>query len=94
MRDEGPSPEDLRHFGGDDDFDSSGSIAWCPQCGEEVYYDVNRCPSCERYITPIAERPLALKSRRRNHQAIVIVIIVGLLIATVGTMWGWRWWIP
>lgn len=37
---------------GDDESDLDGeSTITCPHCGEEVYEDSPRCPSCENYLS-------------------------------------------
>lgn len=35
----------------DDDDDDAAETVTCPECGEDVYEDVEQCPSCGYYFT-------------------------------------------
>ena len=43
-----------------DDDTGDGPTITCPHCGNEVYEDSPRCPSCENYLSH-EERPPAAK---------------------------------
>ncbi len=45
-RDEGPLSVDLDKLN-----DDETPVAPCPECGEDVYDDAQRCPACGEYVT-------------------------------------------
>ena len=65
-----PDEDDL------DDDDSESSVFPCPQCGEEIYEDSDRCPYCGEYIlSSHAYSTMSHPWKGRN----VVWIILGLL---------------
>jgi uncharacterized OB-fold protein len=63
--------------------DDSVATANCPNCGEEVYVDVDQCPYCGDYITPTTKN----KSSSGWQVMAWIVMLVVILLAIL----GWRW---
>ncbi len=58
-----PRWDDDEECGDEDDFDSPDDdepTILCPYCGESIYEDSERCPSCERYISQ-EDAPAAMK---------------------------------
>jgi hypothetical protein len=72
-RDEGPSPDDIDRFR-----DSTG---YCPECGAEVWDDVEVCPKCSSPIggNVLHRHPEAERARRKMITLIVIVTIIAFL---------------
>jgi predicted amidophosphoribosyltransferase len=58
-------------------------LAWCPECGAEVYLDANRCPACERYITPTLRR----RGSRLWIAAVALVTLAAVLYLILSGMW-------
>jgi uncharacterized membrane protein YvbJ len=75
MPDEGPSPEDIARFGGDD------RTGYCPHCGSEVWDDAERCPKCGQWITGGARSrpPLEEYARRRMFIIVTVLTLMGFL---------------
>lgn len=71
--DEEPQERDLE----DPDGDETATLN-CPSCGEEVYYEADRCPECGQWIIPRVAEPAGL--RRGWFIAAVIAAILGLLV--------------
>ena len=75
--DSGPSPEDLRRFGGE--------TACCPQCGGEVWDQAEVCPACGAYLAgaPISRPPRRQAFRRKLLILAALLALVGLILAIV-----------
>jgi uncharacterized membrane protein YvbJ len=75
MRDEGPSPEDIDRFGGED------QDAWCPNCGTQVWDDAEFCPSCGDQIggQTQSRRPAERELRQRWIVVVAILVLIGFL---------------
>ncbi len=84
--DEGPGSEDLERFGDDVDV-----MAYCPECGAEVYDDVVQCPACRQFIEGRARRspPVTAAWQQRTTLLTVVLIVLGLLFAA-----GLAWLLP
>lgn len=74
-RDEGPSAEDLRRFGGD--------TAACPDCGAEVWDQADVCPKCFAYLGGDTVRR-GRQRRRTWRTAIILLILAGVAVSMVG----------
>ena len=59
----------------DDDID----LAYCPNCGKEVYEFVEKCPHCRDWITPTYRNPRRGCVRRLLMATIVALLIFALL---------------
>lgn len=72
-RDEGPSAEDIRRFGGED--------AYCPDCGARVWDQADVCPTCYAYLggDTSRHRPLERWWRGRWTLLVVLAVIAGML---------------
>jgi hypothetical protein len=77
-RDEGPSPDDIDRFG-----DSSG---YCPDCGAEVWDDVEVCPVCGSPIggQVLHRHPETDLARKRMIIVTVVATLIGFLLVCVG----------
>jgi uncharacterized paraquat-inducible protein A len=70
----------------DDDQDDSDSDAIpCPECGVEIYADLDHCPRCGHWLTDADRQPAGtgLFATRRVRQialALLIIFVVSLLI--------------
>ncbi len=75
--DSGPSPEDLRRFGGE--------TAYCPECGGEVWDQAEVCPACGAYLAgaPTSRPPHRQVFRQRLLILVALVAIVALILALV-----------
>ena len=75
MHDTGPSPDDLKRFGGDD------QSAYCPGCGTDVWDDAEFCHDCGDQIggrtssKPIIDREL----QQRWVILVCILVLLGFL---------------
>lgn len=81
MIDEGPSPEDIERFGGDDDYDED--VITCPSCGAEVWHEVSVCPKCRIPIGVHSGRqsPQQKYFQDRTTVLVIVLVIVGLIIS-------------
>ena len=72
--DEGPSQEDIERFATDE----SG---FCPHCGEEIWDDVTRCPSCGTWMQDgVSHRhPITNEFRNKTIILVVIIMLIGFL---------------
>ena len=85
VRDEGPSADDIRRFGGDD---RSG---YCPDCSALIYDDADVCPSCGAYVHgQVLSRPPVDRHVQRRFTILVIIIV---LIGFAGGLVGFFRWI-
>ncbi len=75
--DTGPGPEDLRRFGGE--------IAYCPDCGGEVWDQAEVCPACGAYLGgSTSSRPLHRQVfRKRALILVALLALVALILALV-----------
>jgi hypothetical protein len=71
----------------DNDFDEGwrnpggrSDVIDCPYCGESIYHQAERCPHCERYVSPLEDPP----ARRQRPWWILIGALICLLIVV-----GW-----
>ncbi|MDZ4753996.1 MAG: hypothetical protein SGJ11_05815 [Phycisphaerae bacterium] len=78
VRDEGPSDEDLRRFGGES--------AYCPDCGANVWDQTDVCPKCYAYLGGDTARApgAARRQRRERWRAIVVVLLIIGFLGLVG----------
>ena len=77
MIDEGPSPDDLDRFNAD----QSG---YCPECGAEVWDNVEICPKCGLPIGGrVRTRPPSEQWLRQRWILLVIIVLVALLSGAV-----------
>lgn len=84
MHDEGPSDADLERFGED-------AGGYCPECGEEIYDDVEQCPACGMFISGTTSRPPREQAAQRQWvQMVAIVTLIGfLMLAGLGALFRW-----
>ena len=75
-RDEGPSPEDLRRFGGE--------TAFCPDCGARVWDQADVCPSCYAYLGGETARRRKATSLMRWKKAILASVLIAMLLSLAG----------
>ncbi len=74
--DEGPSPDDVRRF--------SGTTAYCPDCGAEIWDQAEVCPSCGSLLGgETLSRPPVEESFRRRWLVLVVLGAVALLLIIV-----------
>ncbi len=73
----GPSPEDLRRFGGE--------TAYCPHCGGEVWDQAEVCPACGAYLAgaPTSRPPRRQAFRRKLLILAALLALVGLILAVL-----------
>ena len=87
MHDQGPSSEDLDRF--------SEGEAYCPDCGEAVFDDIEICPSCRAMVGGrVGRHPPRSRQLQRIEQRLNVVLVSlvvgGLLIACgVGAFLIW-----
>lgn len=55
--------------------DDDVEMAWCPECGREVYEFSEKCPHCGNWIKPTYRAP-----RRASWRRLFVAIIVALLV--------------
>lgn len=69
MIDENPSPEDIERF--------DREIAYCPDCGAEIWDQADVCPKCFAYLGghTSSREPI----QRWVHHRTILLIIFGLL---------------
>ncbi len=72
MRGEDWEPEDDRQEDASED-----GLTECPYCGEEMYDDSPRCPSCGRYLSEEDSPP----ERKPAWIAITAVVLLILMLA-------------
>lgn len=82
-RDEDMDADEFDDTDGSDDGDDDEPGAYCPACGAGVYEMANRCPSCERDITPTS-RPPQRSARSVLIPAALIVLLAAALLFPVG----------
>lgn len=78
-RDEGPSPEDLRRFGGD--------TAYCPDCGARVWDQADVCPKCYAYLGGDTARRRTAgggAARVRWRSLVIILLLAAMLFSLAG----------
>ncbi len=69
MYDEGPSEEDIERF-------SSHETGYCPHCGDEIWDDATRCPSCGIWLQRgISHRDPITNDMRKRFIVVIIVIV-------------------
>lgn len=73
---EGPSPEDVERFSGED--------ASCPDCGAAIWDDAAVCPRCGAVIDGDAARRRPSDSWWRTRWFAVLVIV--LVLAMIGLL--------
>jgi uncharacterized membrane protein YvbJ len=78
MHDEGPSEEDIERF-------SSRETGYCPKCGEEVWDDISKCPSCGIWMQQGTSHrdPVSTTFRRKSIMLIILVLLVGFLYSVL-----------
>ena len=59
--------------------DCDDDIAYCPDCGAEVYLHADRCPACGNYITPTVRPKASQKGRAALLALIAIVTLAAFL---------------
>ncbi len=70
-RDEGPSPDDIDRFGGDD------QEAYCPRCGAVVWDDAEFCPSCGDQISGrTSSKPPVVREMQRRWMILVAIFVL------------------
>lgn len=72
---EGPSPDDIARFGGDD--------IDCPDCGASVYHDAPMCPRCG-YALGAAGAPMTRAGRASRRTRRNAFIAIGAALALAG----------
>ena len=60
---------------------SDDDLAYCPDCGAEVYVHANRCPHCGNYITPTLSRKGG--GRGLLFAVIAVITLAALVYVTV-----------
>ncbi len=75
IQDEGPSPDDIDRFGGDD------QEAYCPRCGAVVWDDAEFCPSCGDQIggRTTSKPPVVREIQRRWMILVAIFVLISFL---------------
>ncbi|HIA71123.1 MAG TPA: hypothetical protein EYO01_00225 [Phycisphaerales bacterium] len=69
MYDEGPSQEDVERF-------SEKETGYCPKCGDEIWDDVSKCPSCGVWIQGnTSHRDPDFSEIRKKMMVLIIAII-------------------
>lgn len=79
VRDEGPSPEDLRRFGGE--------TAFCPDCGAQIWDQADVCPRCYAYLGGETARHRSRAHRERRHRwrkLVMAIVLVAMLLSLAG----------
>ncbi|MBC8201574.1 MAG: hypothetical protein H8E86_05950 [Planctomycetes bacterium] len=78
MHDEGPSVEDIERF-------SSHETGYCPRCGEEVWDDISKCPSCGIWMQQGASHRIPESSafRKKCIVFIVVLLLVGFIYSVL-----------
>lgn len=74
--DEGPSQEDIERF-------SEDETGYCPNCGEEIWDDANRCNACDEWLHTGPSHQDRI-TRDLNKKLIVLISILVL----IGFVWG------
>ncbi|MBL9118366.1 MAG: hypothetical protein JNL80_00450 [Phycisphaerae bacterium] len=75
VRDEGPSDDDLRRFGSE--------VAYCPDCGAEVWDQADVCPTCFAYLGGDTSRRRGQR-HRRWRTAVILIILASIAVSWVG----------
>ena len=68
---------------GDDGFDPAEDEVRCPECGEPIYFDAEKCSSCGHWLLRSDRREWDAASDspgRRRLKRIAVFILVTLLI--------------
>ena len=70
---EAPDPSDM---------DDGDDLVTCPECGEEVYAESDRCPSCGHWIVEgSGAGTFDLSRPHRNTKLIAVILLLLLLIS-------------
>ena len=81
MIDDGPSPEDIERFGGDEDADD---IIACSSCGAEIWHDAGVCPEC---LQPTAGATRARPSHSSYFQSRLTAAIALFTVVVIIVFW-------
>ncbi|MDP6602155.1 MAG: zinc ribbon domain-containing protein [Phycisphaerales bacterium] len=76
MHDDGPSPEDIERFSGDE-------TAFCPHCGAEIWDEAPQCSACDAWLHEGPSRHHPVEASLQKRVMIVLVAIVSLAF-----LWG------
>lgn len=80
MVDEGPSPEDIERFDRD--------MAYCPDCGAEVWDQAEICPKCHAYLGGHTSSRLPIQ-RWFQHRWFLLIVFALLLAFALMWLNGW-----
>ena len=69
MKDERPSTEDTERF-------SAIETGYCPHCGDEIWDDVAKCPSCGAWLEQGSSHRTLVSNEFRKKSIIIIVVVV------------------
>ena len=74
MRDDGPSPDDIRRF--------SHETAYCPECGAEIWDAAPACPSCGHMLPdgPGRYGPMQVSLNRKVAIVVALAALIGFLL--------------
>jgi|TARA_B100000959_G_scaffold283736_1_gene353407 hypothetical protein len=69
---EGPSQEDIERF-------STHETGYCPHCGEEIWDDIQQCPSCNTWLQggTVHQNPIHRAFKQKALALIILIILIG-----------------
>jgi predicted RNA-binding Zn-ribbon protein involved in translation (DUF1610 family) len=65
---------------GDDDLDDADSLP-CPECGKEIYADLEYCPACGHWITETDHRTRGTGTSLSPTVRAVAMLMIAIMLA-------------
>jgi hypothetical protein len=77
MHDDGPSPEDLKRFGGDE--------GYCPECGKRVWDQAEVCPACDAHLggNVSSREPVVADFQKRLALVVILATLIAFLLVVL-----------
>jgi uncharacterized membrane protein YvbJ len=78
MHDEGPSHEDIERF-------SDQETGFCPKCGNEIWDDVSKCPSCGIWLQGNTSHrdPISSEFRKKTIGFIIAITFAAFILSAI-----------
>jgi len=75
-----PTDPDDEDWYDDEDSDLDDATDPCPECGTEIYADLDHCPRCGHWLTDADHRATGTGSSQRPGVKIIAALLLALLV--------------